>query len=50
MVKKPSKKTNQKDPIKMVKSKMICPKWHFGQVGHEGKKTIWRVFFIEIPS
>jgi hypothetical protein len=22
----------------MVKSKMTYPKWHFGQVGHGGKK------------
>jgi hypothetical protein len=34
----------------MVKSKSTCPKWHFGQVGHGEKKTIWGVFFIEIPS
>ncbi len=24
----------------MVGSKLTCPKWHFGQVGHGGKKTI----------
>jgi len=35
-----NKKTNQKDLVKMVGSKSICPKWHFGQVGHGGKKTI----------
>jgi hypothetical protein len=34
------KKTNQKIPIKMVGSKSTYPKWHFGQVGHGGKKTI----------
>ncbi len=27
----------------MVKSKSICPKWHFVQVGQGGKKTIWGV-------
>jgi hypothetical protein len=43
------KKTNQKDLIKMVKFKMTYPKWHFGQVGHGGQKTIWGVFFTEIP-
>jgi len=48
--KNPIKKTNQKDPIKMVGSKSICPKWHFGQVGHGGKKTIWGVFFTKIPG
>jgi hypothetical protein len=39
------KKTNQKTPIKMVKSKTTCLEWHFGQVGHGGKKTIWGGFF-----
>jgi len=24
----------------MVKSKLTCPKWHFGQVGHGGKKIM----------
>ncbi len=32
------KKTNQKEPIKMVGSKTTCPKWHFGHVGHGAKK------------
>ncbi len=32
----------------MVESKMTCLEWHFGQVGHGGKKTIWGVFFTEI--
>jgi hypothetical protein len=32
----------------MVESKSTCSKWHFGQVGHGAKKTIWGVFFIEI--
>jgi hypothetical protein len=41
---------NQENPFKMVESKSICSKWHFGQVGHGGKKTIPGVFFIEIPS
>jgi len=34
----------------MVRSKMNCLESHFGQVGHGGKKTIWRFFFIEILS
>jgi hypothetical protein len=34
--KNPIKKTNQKDPVKMVRSKSTFPKWHFGQVGHGG--------------
>jgi hypothetical protein len=34
----------------MVESKLTCPKWHFGQIRHGGKKTIWEVFFTEIPS
>ncbi len=33
------KKTNKKDLIKMVRSKLTCPKWHFGQVEHGGKKN-----------
>jgi hypothetical protein len=44
------KKTNKKDLVKMVGSKMTCLEWHFGQVGHGGKKTIGGVFFTEIPS
>jgi hypothetical protein len=44
------KKPNQKDPVKMVKSKSTCPKWHFGQIGHGGKKTIWGFFFTKIPG
>jgi len=48
--KNPVKKTNQKNPIKMVKCKMICLEWHFGQVEHGGKKTIWGVFFTKIPN
>jgi hypothetical protein len=35
------KNTNQKYLIKIVESKLICPKWHFGQVGHGNRKTIW---------
>jgi hypothetical protein len=31
--KKSNKKTNQKDPFKMAKFKMTCPRWHFGQIG-----------------
>jgi len=48
--KNPVEKTNQKDLIKMVESKLTCPKWHFGQVGHGGKKTIWGVFLTKIPN
>jgi hypothetical protein len=45
LVKKtPIKNTKQKDLVKMVKSKLTCPKWHFGQVGHGGKKTIGGYF------
>jgi hypothetical protein len=44
------KKTNQKDLVKTIGSKSTCPKWHFGQVGHGGKKTIWGVFLTEIPG
>jgi len=50
MVKKnPVKKTNQKHLVKMVGPKLTCPKWHFGQVGHGGKKTIWRFFLPKFP-
>jgi hypothetical protein len=31
----------------MVRSKSTCPKWHFGQVGHGGKKTIWGFFYVK---
>jgi hypothetical protein len=48
--KNPIKKTNQKDPVKMVGSKSTCPKWPFCQVGHGGKKTIGGVFLTEIPG
>jgi hypothetical protein len=37
IVKNPINKTNQ---VNVVKSKLICPKWHLGQVEHGGKKTI----------
>jgi hypothetical protein len=40
LIKKHGEKTNQKETVKIVKSKMTCPKWHFGQVGHGHKKTI----------
>jgi hypothetical protein len=43
-----SKKTNQKDLVKTIGSKSTCPQWHFGQVGHGGKKTMWEVFFTKI--
>ncbi len=42
-------KHSQKDIVKMVGSKSTCPKWHFGQVGHGGKKTIWGFFFTIFP-
>jgi hypothetical protein len=32
--------TQGKVCYKMVESKSTCPKWHFGQVGHGGKKTV----------
>jgi hypothetical protein len=44
------KKPNQKNPVKTIKFKTICPKWHFGQVGHGGKKTIEKVFLTKIPN
>jgi len=34
----------------MVGSKSTCPKWHFGQVGHGGKKTIGGGFLTKIPN
>jgi hypothetical protein len=37
-------KTNQKYLIKTIVSKLTCPKWHFGQVGHGGKKPIGGAF------
>jgi hypothetical protein len=42
------KKTDQKDLVKMVESKLTCPKWHFDEIGHGAKKTIWGVFFTKI--
>ncbi len=44
------KKTNQKDLVKMVGSKLTCLEWHFGQVGHEGKKITCKVFLTKIPN
>jgi hypothetical protein len=44
------KKTSQKDLVKMVRSKSTYPKWHFGQVGHGGKKTISGVVLTKILS
>jgi hypothetical protein len=44
------KKTNQKDLIKMVVSKMTCPKWHFGQVEYKGKNIMWAGFFTKFPN
>jgi hypothetical protein len=43
--KNPVKQTNKKDLIKMVGSKSIYPKWHFGQVGYGGKKIIMGIFY-----
>jgi hypothetical protein len=35
----------------MVGSKTICPKWHFGQVGHGGEKNIWQILIsIKVTS
>jgi hypothetical protein len=34
----------------MVRSKSTCLKWHFCQVGHEGKNTIWGGFFVQNSS
>ncbi len=34
----------------MVGSKTTCPEWHFGQVGHGNKKTMWGVCFTKIPN
>jgi hypothetical protein len=39
------KKLGQKDQPKRPSPKSTFSKWHFGQVGHGGKKTIGRVFF-----
>jgi hypothetical protein len=39
-------KTNQKDLVITVGSKMTCPKWHFGQVGHWNKKNHTWAFFL----
>jgi hypothetical protein len=46
--KNPIEKTNQKDLVKMVRSKSTCPKWHSSQVGHGGKKTIGKIFVTKI--
>jgi hypothetical protein len=34
----------------MVGFKLICPKWHLGQVGHGGKKSYKFFFFDKIPG
>jgi len=44
-VKKQVKKTNQKNPIKMIEVKMTCPKWHFGQIG-QGARKLYGGFFL----
>jgi hypothetical protein len=46
--KNPVKKTNQKNLVQIVRSKLTCRKWHSSQVGHGGKKTIRKVFFTKI--
>jgi hypothetical protein len=33
----------------MVKSKSTCPKWHFDQVGHGGKKPYGEFFWPKFP-
>jgi len=33
----------------MVESKMTYSEWHFGQVGHGGKNTIWEGFLPKFP-
>jgi len=48
--KSPVKNTNQRDPVKTIESKSTCPKWHFGQVEHGGKKTIWGFFPTKVPG
>jgi hypothetical protein len=45
--KNPIRKINQKDLVKMVRYKMTCPKWHFGQVGHGGKKPYGGCFLLK---
>jgi hypothetical protein len=42
------RKTNKKDVVKTIGSKSISSIWHFCQIGHGGKKTLWKAFFIEI--
>jgi hypothetical protein len=39
--------TQGKVCYKMVKSKSTCPKCHFGQVGHGGKKNHMGVFSVQ---
>jgi hypothetical protein len=39
------KKIIKKDPIEMIRFKTTCSKWHFGQVGHGGKKPIRGFFY-----
>jgi len=41
LIKKPSQKTL----VKKLKSKMNCPKWHYGQVAQVGKKDHVGGFF-----
>jgi hypothetical protein len=44
--KNPIKMTNQKDLVKIVGSELTCPKLHFGQIGHGGKKNHMGVLFV----
>jgi hypothetical protein len=38
--------TNKKNPSKTIGYKLICPKWHFHQVGHGAKRTKKMVFLL----
>jgi hypothetical protein len=42
LVKKYVKKKIGKDLVRMARSKLTCPKWHFGQVEHGDN---WDVFW-----
>jgi hypothetical protein len=42
---------NQKNLVKVDVLNSICPKWHFGQIGQGGKKSIRyfiKLFFLVI--
>ncbi len=40
---------NKKNPSKMVVYKLICPKWHFGQVGQGAERT-QKIYIIDFSS